>query len=641
MNFDQGAVLIENRDGAGNADVDADDHFLLPTASLKRAWPNTASRQKPPESPEPIGSTSRRLTSRQFPLRDKIYLAALTAALPVNTRMETVAYSTRAANYETAARLPRKRIVAIFLTSCFVLYLIKFNLLKSTFREAIMQNNHSNGSCASFARGFAAFWAVLAMGLGLIASPAEAAPFAYVANSGSNNVSVIDTATNKAVATVVPVGHNPQGIAVTPDGTHAYVTNISDNTVSVIDTASNTVVATVLVGYVPQLVAVTPDGKHVYVPNVGSNNVSVIDTAGNTVVATVPVGGGPVRVAVTPDGNHVYVPNVFSNTVSVIDTASNTVVATALVGMGPERVAVTPDGKRAYVTNVSSNTVSVIDTASNTVVATVPVGLGPFWVAVTPDGKHVYVPNISSNNVSVIDTASNTVVATVTVPQGAGLVAIAPDGKHAYVASSGVSVIDTASNTVVATILVAPQSVAVTPDGEHVYVTNAGSIDVNGTVAVIAAATNTVVATVPMGNVPAGVAIVPPPPGVPFLAFSATLAIDVDAPKQDAFNLQSQFTCSTVNINPVTAAVKLQVGTFTTTIPPGSFKKQPDGSFTFAAEIGGVTLTALIKPTGTKRYAFNASATRASLTGTKNPVYVTLIIGDDSGATSVNAHISR
>jgi len=41
-----------------------------------------------------------------------------------------------------------------------------------------MQNNHSNGTCASFARGFAALWGVLAMGLGLMASPAEAAPFA-------------------------------------------------------------------------------------------------------------------------------------------------------------------------------------------------------------------------------------------------------------------------------------------------------------------------------------------------------------------------------------------------------------------------------------------------------------------------------
>jgi hypothetical protein len=42
------------------------------------------------------------------------------------------------------------------------------------FREAMMQNDNSYGSCASFARGFAALCAVLAMGLGLMARPAVA-----------------------------------------------------------------------------------------------------------------------------------------------------------------------------------------------------------------------------------------------------------------------------------------------------------------------------------------------------------------------------------------------------------------------------------------------------------------------------------
>ena len=71
-----------------------------------------------------------------------------------------------------------------------------------------------------------AFFAVtLAMGLGLIARPAEAAP-SYVANGGSNTVSVIDTATKTVVATV-GVGSVPDGIAVTPDGTHVYVANSS------------------------------------------------------------------------------------------------------------------------------------------------------------------------------------------------------------------------------------------------------------------------------------------------------------------------------------------------------------------------------------------------------------------------------
>jgi hypothetical protein len=50
-------------------------------------------------------------------------------------------------------------------------------------------------------------------------------------------------------------------------------------------------------------------------------------------------------------------------------------------------------------------------------------------------------------------------------------------------------------------------------------------------------------------------------------------------------------------------------------------------------------LNALIKPTGTLRYAFHAAATGASLTGTKNPVQVTLTIGDDRGLTSVAARI--
>jgi hypothetical protein len=100
-------------------------------------------------------------------------------------------------------------------------------------------------------------------------------------------------------------------------------------------------------------------------------------------------------------------------------------------------------------------------------------------------------------------------------------------------------------------------------------------------------------------------------------------------------------------INPLTDPVTLQVGTFTTTIPPGSFKKQKDGSFTFQGKIHGVGLGALIKPTGTLRYLFEAKANGANLTGTVNMVYATLAIGggsfsnSNSGATSVTAEISH
>ena len=95
------------------------------------------------------------------------------------------------------------------------------------------------------------------LGVMLVSAPAEAKPFAYVTNIASNTVSVIDTATNTVVATV-PVGRLPQGVAITPDGTHAYVTNNFSGTVGVIDTATNTGVATVPVGRFPSGVAITP-----------------------------------------------------------------------------------------------------------------------------------------------------------------------------------------------------------------------------------------------------------------------------------------------------------------------------------------------------------------------------------------------
>ena len=334
----------------------------------------------------------------------------------------------------------------------------------------------------------------------------------------------------------------------------------------------------------------------------------MIDTATNTVGPTLAVGPNPFAVAVTPDGQHAYVVNnVSPGTVTVIDTATNTVeAATLTVGGHPFPIVVTPDGTHAYVGNEDDNTVSVIDTATNTVEATtIPVGTFPFGIAITPDGKHVYVTNTGSNDVSVIATATKTVVGA-PIPVGT-----------------------------------APIGGAVSPDGKHAYVANRA----NNTVSVIATATNTVVGTnVTVGMTPFGVGIIPPPPGLPFLAFSATqLQIAFGAaPNTDSFNLSSVFTLSSTSnagFNPVIQPVTLQVGTFSTTIPAGSFTNQGNGTFTFTGVIGGVSLQATFTRLVTMRFGFNAIATGASLTGTKNPVYVTLTIGGNSGATSVTAAI--
>src|SRR5262249_20227044 len=82
--------------------------------------------------------------------------------------------------------------------------------------------------------------------------------------------------------------------------------------------------------------------------------------------------------------------------------------------------------------------------------------------------------------------------------------------QNAYFTNSGdntVSVIDTTSNTVTATITVgnSPFGVAVTPDGSTVYVANS----MDNTVSVIPTSVNMVTGVITVGNCPVGVAVTP------------------------------------------------------------------------------------------------------------------------------------
>jgi uncharacterized repeat protein (TIGR03803 family) len=132
-------------------------------------------------------------------------------------------------------------------------------------------------------------------------------------------------------------------------------------------------------------------------------------------------------------------------------------------------------------------------------------------------------------------------------------------------------------------------------------------------------------------------------PVIPFAAFGAKLAIQFGTtPNHDFFEMGSSFTLGSASngINPAAERVTLQIGTFAVTIPPGSFTGKGFGPFYFAGTISGVALDVVIAPEGTKRYALRAGTRNTNLTGTVNPVPVTLTIGDDSGTISVTAVIA-
>ena len=294
---------------------------------------------------------------------------------------------------------------------------------------------------------------------GLVVSPDGS--HVYIANSGSNNLSVIDTATNQVEPTPIPTGVNPVDVRITPDSQTLYVVDglQTNGTLSVIQASTGALIQTIAgLGNFPQSLGITPNGGLIYVTNSSSGTVSVIDTAKNQVVGA-PINLGPnypLAVVFTPNGRHAYVVNALSNNVSIIATATNTVVGTPIpVGALPDGISISPDGKKAYVENYGTNgtgtTISVINIAKGQVTKTLTVGPGPSQSAITPDGNYLLVPiqgspSAPGNTVTIISTLTDAVIAdSIPVGNGPVYVAITPDGRYAYVTNQTdgtVSIID-------------------------------------------------------------------------------------------------------------------------------------------------------------------------------------------------------
>jgi YVTN family beta-propeller protein len=124
---------------------------------------------------------------------------------------------------------------------------------------------------------------------------------AYVPD-GVGAVWVIETATNTIVAGIEGLSP-PERVAITPDGTRAYVTQFTTDNVAVIDTATNAVVATIGLGRfsLPEGVEITPDGSRVYVTSfLSSGPLWVIDSVSNSVIATITSIDCSMDIAFTP-----------------------------------------------------------------------------------------------------------------------------------------------------------------------------------------------------------------------------------------------------------------------------------------------------------------------------------------------------
>jgi len=114
--------------------------------------------------------------------------------------------------------------------------------------------------------------------IALTTNPVASRHQVFVANGDSDSISVIDTSTNKVTRTIdlapyagAPIGSNPNGLAVNPDGYTLYVSNGGNNDVVVIDLGSEekeeSIKGMIPTAWYPSGVVLAKDAKTLYVIN--------------------------------------------------------------------------------------------------------------------------------------------------------------------------------------------------------------------------------------------------------------------------------------------------------------------------------------------------------------------------------------
>jgi YVTN family beta-propeller protein len=284
------------------------------------------------------------------------------------------------------------------------------------------------------------------------AEPGGKALLAYVTNEGSEELTVIDTRTDSVVATI-PVGTRPRGVKVSPDGKTVFVA-LSGS---------------------PRCPPTMPDKEcEKLKADKSKDGVAVVDAAARKVARVLPGGSDPEAFDISKDGGTLFVSNEDAGTASIVDVASGKIRATVPVGKEPEGVRVSPDGKEVWVTGETAHNVTILDTQTGKKLGEIEVGQRPRSITFTPDGKRAYVTSEIDGTVWVIDAPARKKIVVLPLPKGSKTMGsvTSPDGKRVYVSNGRggtASVIDVATDSVTASVPVGqrPWGVAVAPEANN------------------------------------------------------------------------------------------------------------------------------------------------------------------------------
>jgi DNA-binding beta-propeller fold protein YncE len=272
-----------------------------------------------------------------------------------------------------------------------------------------------------------------------------------VVNQGDSNVSLVDPASAREVATIAEKTPGVHGheIAVSADGHTAFLPIYGDTGVGkpgidghemlLIDVPSQKIVGRIDFGHGvrPHEPVLDSASGLLYVTTEIDKTITVIDPRTRKIVGTVPTGQEQSHMLVlSHDGKLGYTANVGPGTVSVLDMAGRKTVAIIPVSGNVQRISISTDDKLVFTADQTKPQLAVIDTATKKVKTWVPLPGTGYGAAATPDGHWLLIAIPATNQVAVVDLESMQVARNIDVAKPQEIL-IRPDGKIAYVSCAG------------------------------------------------------------------------------------------------------------------------------------------------------------------------------------------------------------
>jgi DNA-binding beta-propeller fold protein YncE len=271
-------------------------------------------------------------------------------------------------------------------------------------------------------------------------------PMLLVVNQGDHDLSLVDPAAGRQVATVSVDGVTGHEVAASPDGKTAYVPIYGDSGVgkagtdgskiSVIDLASGKIVHTIDFGHGvrPHCAIYDRNSGMLYVTTELDKSVSIIDPKSLKIVGSVPTGQEQSHMLVlSRNGSRGYTANVGPGTMSVLDMKARKTLAIIPISTDTQRISISRDDSMVFTADQTKPQLAVIDTATNKLKMWVPLPAVGYGTAATLDGRWLLVALRTGKQVAVVDLKTMNAVRTIDVADGPTEILVSPDGKSAFV----------------------------------------------------------------------------------------------------------------------------------------------------------------------------------------------------------------